>query len=103
MPSARIARRVSTESSLYTGQCAYTCGTIALSKDCTYADLILIPDSNQFDLYLEDWELTIGAVRFGQVCGLCRTLTVLANVKGQFHMVPLRFTVSVVQDLPNGV
>ena len=35
---------------------------------------------------------------------LCRTLTVLlANAKGKFHMVPLRFTVSVVQDLPNGV
>ena len=53
--------------------------------------LILIPDSNHFDLYLEDWELTIGPVRFGWVYSLC-----------QFHMGPLRFTVlvSVVQDLP---
>ena len=65
--------------------------------------LILIPDSNHFDLYLEDWELTIGAVRFGQVYSPCRTVTVLANVKGKFHLAPLRFTVSVVQDLPNGV
>ena len=67
--------------------------------------LILIPDSNHFDLYLKDidWELTIGAVRFGQVYSPCRTVTVLANVKGKFHLAPLRFTVSVVQDLPNGV
>ena len=43
----------------------WTMRIIALSKHLTDADGILIPDSNHFDLYLEDWELTIGPVRFG--------------------------------------